>query len=351
MAPADNTVLLKLLERKNEELATMIEIGKALTATLTIQEVLAEIMNHVGKLLKPKNWSLMLSDEETGELVFEIAVSPVAADLKGFRLNKGEGIAGWVMEHGEPLLIPDVSKDSRFSGTVDAAVSFTTRSIICVPMSFRGKTIGVIELINSFTEATFNDEDLIILSAIADFAAIALQNARNYQKVNDLVITDDLTGLFNAKHFHSVLDAELERAKRYETELSLVFFDLDHFKSVNDTYGHLVGSRTISEVGRLIKKRIRVSDLGARYGGDEYVVVLPNTGPEGALAMAFNLREMIKNHSFLSDDGDIIHVTASFGVATFPRDAANKIDLIKAADAFMYDAKEGGRDGIVTARV
>ncbi len=338
--------LLELLERRNEELRILVEIGKTLTSSLDRQEILNVIMEKVSLLLKPRTWSLLLVEEETGELAFEIAVSPAADRLKGIRLRAGEGIAGWVALHGEPLLIPDVRQDSRFARQVDKAVDFDTRSIVCVPVKSRNRILGVVELINSLEDGDFSEADLKILSTIADYAAIAIENAHYVQKVRELVITDDLTGLYNARHLHELLDYEVERAKRYGADLSLVFIDLDHFKNVNDTYGHLVGSRLLTEIGHLIHNHIRKVDMAARYGGDEFVIVLPNTSKEGAIAMVTKLRQKIREHDFLAGDGCRIRVTASFGIASFPEDAQNKHDIIRLADRAMYDVKETTRDAI-----
>lgn len=344
---SDHLRYLELLERTNAELNIMVEIGKTLTSSINLQEVLEVIMQKIGHLLKPKAWSLLLVDEKTDDLYFEIVVSPVSDLLKGIRLKKGEGIAGWVASHGTPLLIEDVRNDPRFAMYVDDLVAFTTRSIICVPLKIRNRVLGVVELINSLEELQFNDADLKILGAIADYAAIAIDNARNFKMMNELVITDDLSGLFNANHFHSLLDGEIERSKRYGAEFSLVFLDLDHFKNVNDTHGHLTGSRLLSEFGHLLKQNLRVSDLGARYGGDEFVIILPNTTKKGALALVANLRETVAAHRFLADNGEKIAVTASYGIATFPEDADNKRALIQAADKAMYHVKETTRDGVM----
>jgi GAF domain-containing protein len=166
-----------LLERRNAELDLIVEIGKALTSSLDIQELFKVIMEKVADLLKPKAWSLLMVDSKTGELCFEIAAASVTGSLKDIRLKPGEGIAGWVALHGEPLLIPDVRKDARFIPDMDKAVGFTTRSVICVPLKIRQRTLGVIQLINSLDDIQFNDADLKILGVIADYAAIALTNA------------------------------------------------------------------------------------------------------------------------------------------------------------------------------
>ncbi len=344
MSDTDRTV--ELLARRNAELASLLEIGKTLISSLELREVLQSIMLQVERLLQPKTWSLLLIEEDTGELCFEIAVSPVAQELKGIRLKVGEGIAGWVAQTGTSLLIPDVSQDPRFARRVADEVAYPVSSILCVPLRIRNRVLGVIELINSSGERTFNEDDLPLLEAVADFAAIAIDNARNYRRVSELVVTDDLTGLYNARHFHELLEYEIDRSRRYRSQVSLLFFDLDHFKSVNDRHGHLVGSRMISEVGRLVQRHIRSSDRAARYGGDEYVIILPNTGKEGAVSVANNLLNRLRSYPFLTDSDEQFAITASFGAATFPDDALDRTELIRAADSAMYMAKEAGRNRV-----
>jgi diguanylate cyclase (GGDEF)-like protein len=342
-------LLLSTLERRNRELEVLIEIGKALTSTLDLEDVLNLIMDQLSRLLKAQAWSLLLRDAESGELAFEIAVSPAAERLKGLRLARGQGIAGWVAEHGKPLLIPDVRNDSRFSDTVDRASAFVTRSMVSVPIKSRDCVLGVIELVNGPLENSFTQADLQILATIADYAAIAIENARNFKRISELVITDDLTGLYNGRHLHNLIDEEIERIRRFGGKLSLIFIDLDFFKKINDTRGHLVGSRTLAEIGQLIGANIRKICKAARYGGDEFVIILPNTGKSGAMTLATRLRELFREHEFLDEDGTPFNLTASFGLATYPDDARSKDDLIRLADQAMYRVKETTRDAVKSA--
>jgi diguanylate cyclase (GGDEF)-like protein len=213
----------------------------------------------------------------------------------------------------------------------------------------KNRILGVVELVNSLEEGVFDEADLKILGTIADYAAIAIENARYFEKVRELIITDDLSGLYNARYLLEFLDYEIDRARRYGTDLSLVFLDLDFFKDVNDTYGHLAGSGLLSEMGRLIQKHIRKADIAARYGGDEFVVVLPNTSKAGAYTVAKNLRRIVKDHYFLANEGYRIRITASFGVASYPTDAQTKLALIRLADKAMYDVKDSTRDAVKLA--
>lgn len=334
------------LKRKIEELSIFNEIGKTLTSTLDIKEILNIIMLKIGELLRPDNWSLLLADEERGDLYFEIVVGERAEKIKNMRLKMGEGIAGWVAVKGEKLLIPDVSKDERFTLNVDLVSGFETRSVACVPLKCKGKILGVIELVNKVGRSKFSEEDLFILTTLADYAAIALENAQYFHKVKELTITDDVTRLYNSRYMYDYLDQEMRRSQRYEMELSIIFLDLDYFKNVNDTYGHLVGSRLLREIAKVIITCLRDVDIAVRYGGDEFVVILPSTPKKKAVLVAERIRDSMKNTVFLQSQGLKIKQTASFGVASFPKDANNKLDLIRQADKAMYQIKNSSRDGI-----
>ncbi len=341
--------LLDELNRTVDELRAFAEIGKMLTSTLDIREVLSRLMEKVGELLRPTNWSLLLAEEGTDDLVFEFAEGPGAERLAGLRVGGKEGIVGWVASRGEALLVPDVSLDDRFSARFDRETLFTTRSIVAVPMRIKGRTVGVIELVNGPAQPAFAPSDLRMLASIADFAAIALENARNFQRVEDLTVVDEHTGLFNARHLHAVLPAEVDRARRYGHPLSLIFFDLDHFKKVNDRHGHQAGSAILRECGEVLRQGLRTADVPIRYGGDEFVCLLPETSPDQAFACAERIRGLIKERVFLQAEGEGVRLTASFGVATFPDQGKTAEELLREADQAMYRVKGGSRDGVRSA--
>jgi len=330
---------------------TLMEIARALASPCEIEEILQQIMFQVSHLLKPKAWSLLLRDDVTGELEFALVISEIAESLKGSRLPPGQGVAGWVAANGKSLIIPDVRSDARFAAELDKQHSFTTRSIACVPVKSHDKVFGVIQLINSLDGGIFDDEDEQILTAIADFAGIAISNAKALETIKQLVITDDLTGLYNSRYFFEQIEYEIERAKRYQSSLSLVFLDLDHFKSVNDTYGHLTGSRLLAEVGAVVSANIRKTDKAARYGGDEFVIILPHTDRSGAYSFAEKLHKELNEKAFFSNNGDRLKVSGSFGVASFPDDALHPNELISKADEAMYLVKETGRNGVRAAEM
>jgi len=335
-------------DRIKRQITIFTEIGKTLTSSLTVNEVLQKILYKVAELFNPENWSLLLVDEDRGELYFEIVVGEFkhTEKLKDIRLKIGEGVAGWVAKTGMPLSVPSVDKEPRFTRKVDEATSFSTESIVCIPLKIRDKVLGVIELVNKKDISLRHPYDFEILTTVADYAAIALENARNYEQVRKLTITDDTTGLYNARYLHEVLQMEIDRARQSGTNCSVIFFDLDNFKQVNDTHGHLVGSRLLGEVGRLVADSLRADHFGARYGGDEFVIIMRNTAKDEALAFCAALREQLNAHRFFTGEALDIRITASFGIATFPVDADTKCKVLHIADERMYKVKDSRKNDI-----
>jgi len=337
------------LKRQIERLSLFHEIGKALASTLDLQKILQTVMEKISDLLQPDTWSLLMLDESAQELHFEIAIGAGADKLKDVKLKVGEGIAGWVAQTGEPVLVEDVKRDPRFTSRIDEVTQTDTRSVVCVPIKGKEKVLGVIELVNCLGRESFRMEDIPILKSLADYAAIALENARYIQRIHELTITDDCTALYNARHLNFVLDAEIYRSTRYGYEFSVIFLDLDHFKQVNDTHGHLVGSKLLWLIGDLIKGHLRLIDYAFRYGGDEFVVLLPQTAKQNSLMVVRRLRDLLNSKVFFGDEGLNIKVTASFGVASFPADGRTRRELLRMADEAMYLVKNTTRNSIAVA--
>lgn len=333
-------------ERIKKQLTILNEIGKTLTSSLTLKEVLKKIFYKVAEVFNPENWSLLLVDEENNELYFEIAVGNAADSIKNIRLKVGEGIAGWVAQTGTPLIVPDVKNDPRFTRKVDNLSQFTTRSVICIPLRIRDKVMGVIELVNEKDLPSPGQYELDALSTIADYAAIALENARNFEQVQKLTITDDLTGLYNSRHLHTLLEIQVQQYLSSANTFSIIFFDIDSFKSINDRFGHLLGSRLLAELGKLVRVNLEGEQSAARYGGDEFVIILPNTGKKEAVDFCRTLRTNLNKKQFFSEEGIDIRLTASFGLATFPDDADSKDKILQAADERMYNVKAKQKNDI-----
>ena len=167
-------------QRFQEEVSIYNEIGKALTSSLEIRDILMKIMQTIAAYFPPSDWSLLLLDENENELYFEIAVGEAAERIKNVKIKMGEGIAGWVAQNAQPLLVPDVNQDPRFSNKIDNISNFATQSIIAVPMKIKDRVLGVIEIINKNEPNPLNKRDVELLTTVADYAAIALENSRNY---------------------------------------------------------------------------------------------------------------------------------------------------------------------------
>jgi diguanylate cyclase (GGDEF)-like protein len=341
--------LLVALRRTVEQLAAFNELAKALTSTLESREVLGMVMQKVSALLRPANWSLLLHDEVTETLYFEIAVGAGAEHLKSERIAIGEGIVGTAFRTGKPRLVDDVRTAPDFSPRFDALTSFRTGSVLAVPLLFRGRVLGVIELVNGEGDPRFGEEDLASVMAIADFAAIAIQNSRDFHRVQELTLVDEHTGLGNVRALGKQLDAEMTRARSLGHPVSLLFLDLDHFKTVNDTHGHLVGSAVLREVGTLLREELRPVDSAFRFGGDEFAVLLVEADLRRAEEATQRLVQRFRGHRFQSASGLDLRITASFGIAAYPDHAGAATELIEAADRAMYLVKARGRDGLAVA--
>jgi diguanylate cyclase (GGDEF)-like protein len=335
--------------RQIQELEIFHGVAKALTSSLDLDSILQTIMEKMAEYFRPDNWSLLMVDEERDELYFAIAIGNAAETLKNVRLKVGEGIAGWVAKHGERLVVPDVMSDPRFAKRIDEMTQWETHSIICIPVRSKHRVLGVIQLVNVNMDG-FGEAELYFLQSLCDYAAIAIENAKSVERIQELTITDDVTGLFNARHLYKTLDAEVYRSSRFGYEFSVIFIDLDHFKQVNDTHGHLVGSKLLAEIGYLIKAQLRLIDFAFRYGGDEFVVLLPQTGKDAALVVARRMRDLLRASVFNKDEGLNLNVRASMGMATFPHDAKTPHDIIRQADEMMYLVKNTTRDNIGIAQ-
>lgn len=339
------------MRKKLEEFSIFHDIAKTLTSTLQLDQVLKAIMDKIQDFLHPDTWSLLLVDEKTNELYFQIATGEGAAKLKDVRLKMGEGIAGCVAQTGQATIVSDVDKDSRFYRGVDEKTAMRTQSIVCVPIRSRDRVLGVIELINYVGQRPFEDTDLTLLQAMADYAAIAMDNALHVQRIHELTITDDVTELYNVRHLNFVIDTEIYRSNRYGYHFSLIFLDLDYFKEVNDTYGHLAGSKLLREIATLLRGGLRLIDYAFRYGGDEFVALLPQTSKENSYIVARRLRDRLNENKFLREEGLNLQVRASFGLATYPTDAKSKVELIRLADEAMYLVKNTTRNNVAAANV
>jgi diguanylate cyclase (GGDEF)-like protein len=302
-------------------------------------------MRQMETLFQPEAWTLLLTDERRRDLYYAIADVRFGRRLADLRVAYGESVGGLVAEWGEPLIVPDVASEIGKKAAFDPRLDLEVRSAIVVPLRSRQRTLGVIQLLNLPAES-FSEYALSCLTVLSDFAAIAIENARAIKSVQELTITDECTGLYNLRHFDNVLPHEMARCERLPALLSLIFVDLDHFKLVNDQYGHQVGSQLLAAVGATIKSQVRSIDKTFRYGGDEFIVLLPDTGKLKAVEVANRLLSTLRKTSHAISPTIRLNIRASIGVSSYPEDGRSAQELVRAADARMYGVKGASRDGV-----
>ncbi|HLI64396.1 MAG TPA: sensor domain-containing diguanylate cyclase, partial [Terriglobales bacterium] len=309
--------------------------------------VLETILEKIAAYFKPTTWALLLLDESTRELHYMVAAGPGCDSVDALKLTTGETLARWVIDKSEPLVIADVNRDPRIDPRSKDAFFAKPCSVVCMPVRAGGKILGLMQLLNNNVQIDGRAE--MLLQALADYAAIAIENARAVRRIQELSITDDCTGLYNARHLFTVLAEEVPRSQRFGYEFSLLFLDLDHFKRVNDEYGHLTGSKLLGQVGRCLRENLRLVDAAFRYGGDEFVVLLPQTGKEAAILAARRLLKNFNTTAWLAEDGIALRLSASIGIANYPHDGITASAIVRRADELMYQVKEAGRNNIAVA--
>ncbi len=333
-----------------ERLLACLEFSKALAGIYDMETLLTAVLERIKILIPARNWSLLLLDRQTQELYFAVVVGVDPDRLKGVRLKLGEGAAGVVAQTGNPLFIPDVEQDPRFTDRVDAITGFDTRSLIILPLRVRGEVVGVFEVVNVEDEKFFLEKYLPLLAILGDYVAIAVDNVYNLQRLEARTYIDEVTGFYNTRYLACKLDCHIPELLARHRELSVIFLDLDNFKGIVDTHGHLLGSKVLGEAARVINTVLGPDDSLVRYGGDEFILLLPHRSQGEALQLARHLRETLNRSQFLTDEGINLRLTASYGIATLPQDAQDKETLLLIADRAMFSGKNRGKDCIMLGR-
>jgi diguanylate cyclase (GGDEF)-like protein len=333
---------LRALEQRVHQLETLQDIGRALTGTLELNQVLATVVEAAVRLTGADAGALYLLDERGGQLMRRAARAP------------GEPAASAMTEPADDALAAQVIGANRPANWRPAPgppprAGLPAYPALCVPLRLRDHMVGALAVDNRRQGRGFADSDLGPLGALADTAAVAMANARLFAELQIQSITDSLTGLFNRRHLFALAEREFQRARRFGRPLSVIMLDVDHFKQVNDTHGHAVGDQVLAEVARRLRSSIRAIDLIGRYGGEEFVLVLPETELPGAGLLGERLRLALANTPVPTLSGPLA-VTASLGVASTQPDVADVATLINRADQALYAAKEAGRNRVLPYR-
>ena len=344
----------------------------AFSQEMNLAENLAEILRKANEFVPSEAGSILLDnplqkrvDRKDNMLTFVAAFGDKASDLIGCQIPGNQGIAGHVYHQGQAYHASNTQDDEFFFAGVDELTEYQSQSLVAIPIRIEQDVCGVLELINRQNADEYSEEDRNLLRIFAGYISISIQNILDGRRAQELAKRDNLTGLFNDHFLHVALSRTIEKCLEESDDLTVVFLDLDHFKSVNDTHGHLAGSQVLREIGHLLKSHMRPYPLGtpARYGGDEFVLVIPGMHLEAACELAEGIRNAIVQGNFCSKPGDIQRealnltgITCSIGVATLDRHVEIRTDveeckstLLRLADSAMYVAKKTGRNRTAVA--
>src|SRR2546425_1217419 len=337
-----NATLFEEAQRSRDEITVLYEAAKTISSSLELDSVLNNLVQVTCQAFTYEQGGILLADERSGDLVVE-ATYGYSPATRGYRIPAGKGITGSVQRTGKPEIVSDVRRDPRYIGITERVVAE-----IAVPLISEGRVIGVFNL-ESTRRGAFGKRDLHILTALAGYATIAIENARLFEKTKRLAITDGLTELFNHRYLHEALERTLERCRRDEQPLAVIMLEIDSFKRYNDTYGHQRGDDVLRIVADVLRKGSRASDIVARYGGDEFMIVLPNSSKDTASEIAERLRRAVEAYPFLLGESIVTSVTLSVGVAASPDDGDSVDALVDAVDRAQYTAKRSGGNKVYVA--
>jgi diguanylate cyclase (GGDEF)-like protein len=317
----------------SRELAILADLTPEFHTILDLQQLLDRILSILLKSMPGSRLTILLREDQTDDLVVRALAGLPTGPGTSLRVPSGRGISGWVLEHRQPQLIDDVHLDPRYLGDPDV------RSEIVIPLVSAGRPIGVLAVSHRVAHA-FSQRDLTLMQAVGAQIAAAIDVAELHERLKRAANTDALTGLHNYRYFYDRLEEEIARAARHEASLAVAFFDLDKLKMVNDTYGHLAGNEVLRTLGRSIGAQVRTEDVPARYGGDEFAIVMPDTPRDEAEKVVARLMEVLENADVELQDGRRIRMPElSWGIASYPLDGRSARELVDNADTRAYARK------------
>ncbi len=334
-----NARLYSQEQRKAAQLEAINLIARQTTAVLEIDELLHKVCSFLLQAFPVDHVAVLLLEEE--KLVFRAhrgRLTPMFRE--GAELIDANGLCRQALRGGKPVLTNDVS---GARGYIQGFAE--TQSELCIPLISFGQVVGVLSLESAKLNA-FDPGDVAPLESVADICANAIQNAHYFERVRHMAYVDGLTGVFNRRYFEIRILEEIERAHRYSGAVSLIMIDIDHFKQLNDEFGHLMGDDVLRQISTVFQQNLRKIDVACRYGGEEFAIIVPETTGEDAYYVAEKLRKAIQTAVF---PGVPRPVTITAGVASYPANGKNRDELVKAADEALYSGKQSGRNSVVAS--
>lgn len=348
-AQAEISGLPDQLEIRNRSIARFYDFLRTVASTLDSQKVYPAMLEKLGEIMSTGRTSLMILDERSNELVLEATIGAHIDSPVPVRIKLGESVAGFVIENGSPLLVRYADTDARvpFAGRF----SYKTKSFISFPIMLGPRKVGVINLTERLDGAPYSEDDLSLLDLMSPHLALIVDRTEWHRKAETyqmMSLTDSLTALPNRRFLEERLFEEVERSKRYNTPLSFLLIDIDHFKHYNDVYGHTNADTVLVKIAQILRRSVRTIDMPARFAGDEFCLVLPETDISAAERIAERIRRTVSETEFLAESGAAMdNATLSIGVSSFNPSRQSPLAIIETADRALYKAKTLGRNQVV----
>src|SRR5438270_440952 len=340
-----NARLYSKQQRQRAQLEAINAIADQISKTIELNDLLEKICSLITSKFSVDHAVLMLREGEPDEqrLLMRAHAGRLTALMHGqWELPPGDGLCRTAFHRGEVVVENDVAKAQHYIPGFKE-----TRSELCLPLIALEETLGVLVL-DSVKLDNFQEEEISVLQSVAGICAIGIRNAMQLHQAKTMASTDGLTGIYNRRGFETRIIESLGAAERNGLGLALLMIDIDHFKKLNDEFGHLLGDEVLRQVAKIFSQHIRKNDLVCRYGGEEFAILLPETQTDRAMAVADKLRRVVQDFQF---PGVPRPVTISLGVADFPTHSTNRDELVRAADSALYVAKVNGRNRIETAEL
>jgi len=335
----------RTLKKRLRDLDILFETAQSVGSTLELNDILQATSDTVGRYMTGVEFTIFLHNDKTQNLDLAASHGLPKTDVEhiaNLSFEQGEGIVGQVFQTGAARFIEDVSQEPDY--TSYKGMRTTNGCLVSLPLISGENKLGVINFGRELLP-TFSEETVKLFETISNLIVVAIQNSRLFEQTRELAIHDELTGLFNRRFIFQLLESEWDRARRFGDPLSVILVDIDHFKSLNDTYGHLMGDEVLRRVAAVLEESIRRTDTAGRYGGEEFLILLPKTDEVEAMVVAEKIRQTLENHEMPVDRA----VTVSGGVCSTKHELGDRsADLVAAADSMLYRAKNQGRNQILS---